>query len=198
MPTIIDAPASLDVLIAHCRHFEAGLRAGAPGGLEDIPRPVRDFFPPGNPHPRLPGMWAPLVWLLACSLALTGIDAVILQILPQPLGEAAPRVLLIMMVNVIVAVVAVIGIVGAARASSQALDALRRMTQGMLLAAAGVAVLAMRAGLFWMFPTLTLVGALLMWLVLGSHAFRLWGGHQLAGRRVRTMRARARAEARQG
>ncbi|SAI67991.1 Uncharacterised protein [Bordetella ansorpii] len=192
MPTIIDAPASLDALISHCRHFEAKVRAGTPGGLQDIPRSVRDFFPAGNPYPRLPGMWAPLVWLLACSVALTGIDAVILQVLPRPPGEAAPRVLLIMLVNVMAAVVAVIGIVGAARASSRALDALRRMTQGMLLAAAGVAVLAIHAGLFWIFPTLTLLGALLMWLALTSRAFCLWGGYQLAGRQVRTLRGRIR------
>ncbi|WP_144639142.1 hypothetical protein [Bordetella genomosp. 13] len=193
MPTILDAPASLDALIAHCRHFEADVRADAGGGLDAIPRPVRELFPPNDPYPRLPGMWAPLVWLLACSLALTGIDVVILQVLPRPSGEAAARVLLIMLVNVVAALAAVAGIVGAARASSHALDGLRRLTQAMLLVAAAVTLLAIHAGLFWIFPTLTMLGALLMWLVLYSRAFRVWGGYQLAGRRVRTLRAQTRA-----
>ncbi|ARP95666.1 hypothetical protein [Bordetella genomosp. 13] len=192
MSAIIDPPANLDALIASCRRFEAELRSGTAGGLSDIPRPVRDFFPPDNPYPRLPGMWAPLMWLLSCSLALTGIDAIILQVMPRPLGDASGRVLLIMLVNVLAAIAAVAGIVGAARASSQAFDGLRRMTQGMLLVAASTAVLGARAGLFWMFPTMTMLGALLMWLTLNSRPFCLWGGYQLAGRMVRTLRIQAR------
>jgi len=192
MQTPIDAPASLDTLIAHCRRFEAGLRTGAPGRLEDIPRPVRDFFPPNDPFPRLPGMWAPLLWLLACSVAVTGIDAVILQALPGSPADAPSRVVLVMLVNMLAALAAVIGIVGAARASSHALAGLRRMTHGMLLASAGQAVLALHAGMFWLFPALTMTGALMMWLVLYSRPFCLWGGCQLAGRQVRTLRSRAR------
>ena len=192
MQPLIDAPASLETLIASCRRFEARLRTGTAGRLEDIPRPVRDFFPASDPFPRLPGMWAPLLWLLACSMALMGIDAVILQALPGPPGDTPSRVLLMMVVNLLAVLAAVIGIVGAARASSHALAGLRGMTHGMLLVSAAVAVAALRVGLFWLFPVLTMTGALLMWLTLNSRSFRVWGGYQLAGRQVRTLRSRTR------
>ncbi|WP_459618053.1 hypothetical protein [Bordetella sp. 2513F-2] len=125
------------------------------------------------------------MWLLACCLVLTGLDAVILQLLPRSSSDAPGRLLLVMLINLVVALGAVCAIVGAARAHSLALSGLRWLTLIMLAASAGVALLGLRAGLFWMFPAAAMVGALSMWLALHSRGFCRWGAHQLAERKAR-------------